>query len=199
MAPAGLAADIVGSSEADSAGPIATGRRPIRRRLLAGPGPPDAVSAPPIHAGEPMRTKTPAPAGAPTRAEPQSLRARELAASLTVKDLQKSLAWYRDVAGFTVEREHERDGKLRSVSLKAGDVQILINQDDGARGWDRVKGEGFSLRFTTDQSVDDLAAQIKENGGTLETEPTDTPWGARLFRLRDPDGFKLVFSTPREG
>jgi uncharacterized glyoxalase superfamily protein PhnB len=125
-------------------------------------------------------------------------RGRTLAAALTVKDLQKSLAWYRDVVGFTVDQKHEREGKLRAVSLKAGDVRILIGQDDGAKGWDRVKGEGFSLQITTDQNVDEIAKRIKALGGTLESEPADTPWGARLFRLRDPDGFKLVISSDRE-
>jgi uncharacterized glyoxalase superfamily protein PhnB len=146
-----------------------------------------------------MRTATPAPKGAPTRAEPQSFRARTLSASLTVKDLRQSTAWYRDVAGFTVDREIERDGTLRSVALKAGDVDLLLNQDDGAKGWDRVKGAGISLRLSTDQNVDDLARQIREAGGAIESGPVDTSWGSRLFRLRDPDGFTLVISSPRAG
>ncbi len=78
------------------------------------------------------------------RSEPESFRARTLSASLTVKDLAKSLAWYHDVVGFSVEREHRREGTLRAISLSAGDVRILINLDDGAKGWDRAKGEGFS-------------------------------------------------------
>lgn len=144
-----------------------------------------------------MSTDPSAPAGATKRADPQSFRARALSASLTVKDLETSLAWYRDVVGFTVDQRHERGGTLRAVSFKAGDVRILINQDDGAKGWERTKGEGFSLQFTTAQSVDDIARRIKERGGTLESEPVDTPWGARVFRLRDPDGFKLVISSER--
>jgi uncharacterized glyoxalase superfamily protein PhnB len=130
------------------------------------------------------------------RAQPESFRGRALSASLTVNDLQKSLAWYRDVAGFTVDQQYEREGKLMGVALKAGDVRILIGQDDGAKGWDRVKGEGFSLMITTVQDVDELAARIKERGGTLESEPTDMPWGARVFRVKDPDGFKLAISSP---
>ena len=116
------------------------------------------------------------------------------AVSLTVKDIAKSLAWYQDVLGFTIDRKIEREGRLRSVALKAGDVRISINQDDGARGWDRIKGEGFSLRITTDQSVDEIANRIKEHGGALDSEPADMPWGVRLFRLKDPDGYKLSIS-----
>lgn len=136
-------------------------------------------------------------AAATNRALPGALNAVSLSASLTVKDLQKSLAWYRDVVGFAVDQEHEREGKLRAVALKAGAVRILIGQDDGAKGWDRVKGQGFSLQITTTQNVDEIAKRIKELGGKLESEPADMPWGARVFRLQDPDGFKLVISSER--
>ena len=133
------------------------------------------------------------------RAEPESFRARSLSLSLTVKDLKASVAWYRDVVGFTVDQEYERDGKLRSVALKAGDVRILLNQDDGAKGWDRKKGEGFSFQFTTVQDVDAIARRIEDRGGKLETEPADMPWGTRAFRIRDPDGYRFSISSPRPG
>lgn len=132
------------------------------------------------------------------RVQPESFRAREMTASLTVQDLQKSLAWYRDVFGFTVDRRIERDGTLRAVALKAGAVRILLNQDDGAKGTDRVKGQGFSLQFITAQSVDEIANRIKAHGGSLETEPADMPWGVRSFRVRDPDGFKFAISSERK-
>ena len=120
---------------------------------------------------------------------------RTLSPSLTVNDLQESMRWYRDVLGFDVEHEHERDGILRGVSLRAGEVRILIGQDDGAKGWDRVKGEGFSLHITTEQDVDEVAERIRGRGGRLESEPEDMPWGARAFRVVDPNGFKLTISS----
>jgi len=140
-------------------------------------------------------TATKARVRRPKRHRPETLRLRSIAPSFTVADVEKSLSWYRDVMGFVVDRRHERDGKLLAVSLKAGDVQILIGQDDGAKGWDRIKGEGFSLRITTVQNIDELAQRIKELGGTLLSEPADMPWGVRFFRLQDPDGFKLTISS----
>ena len=113
--------------------------------------------------------------------------ASEITASLTVADIKKSTAWYRDVIGFEVQQEHERDGAVRAVALKAGNVRILLNQEDGKKGWDRKKGQGFSLQFIT------------SNGGTLDSEPADMPWGVRMFRLTDPDGFKFAFSAPLNG
>ena len=129
------------------------------------------------------------------RAEPQSFRARALMASLTVKDLERSVQWYEQVVGFVVEQRHEHQGRVVAVALLAGDVAVLLNQDDGAKGWDRAKGEGISLQFTTTQDLDAHAARIKSRGGALAAEPADMPWGARVFRVVDPDGFKLSFST----
>ena len=129
------------------------------------------------------------------RSFPEAFRGRNLSASLTVRDLQVSLDWYRNVVGFTVDQRHQRDGRLVAVSLKAGNVRILLGEDDGAKGWDRTKGEGFSLMITTAQDIDDLAKDIASRGGTIEMEPTTMPWGARVFRLRDPDGFGLSIST----
>ncbi len=142
-----------------------------------------------------MSTASPSGSNGAGHAGADSFRASALAASLTVRDLQESLAWYRDVVGFAVDQQYERDGKVLSVALRAGDVRILLNQDDGAKGLDRIKGEGFSLMLTTAQDVDGIARGIRERGGTLDTEPADMPWGVRAFRLRDPDGYRFAISS----
>jgi len=125
------------------------------------------------------------------------LLAQSLDASLTVADVRRSVAWYRDVLRFSVDREFERAGRVFAVSLRAGTIRILLTQEDGARGVDRVKGEGFSLQITTAQDIDALASNAKRAGAALDSEPVDA-WGARVFRLRDPDGFRFVISSPRD-
>jgi uncharacterized glyoxalase superfamily protein PhnB len=127
---------------------------------------------------------------------PAPLSAQSLEASLTVKNVRSSVAWYRDVLGFTVDREFERAGELFAVALRAGSVRILLTRDDGAKGVDRPKGVGFSLQITTSQDVDRIAEAAKGAGAILESEPADV-WGARVFRIRDPDGFRLVISSTR--
>jgi uncharacterized glyoxalase superfamily protein PhnB len=144
-----------------------------------------------------MTPDAPTPRRHTERAQPESFRAVSLQASLTVKDLTKSVAWYRDVIGFVIDKEYERDGRVFAVALKAGAVRILVNQDDGGKGLDRPKGEGFSLMLTTTQSVDEVAKRIKAADYPLTTEPTDMPWGARAFRVQDPDGFKFAISSER--
>jgi len=112
--------------------------------------------------------------------------------SITVKDIHESAAWYQNVVGFGVDRTFEREGQLVLVSLKAGDVRLNLNQDDGAKGWDRTKGLGCSINIWTTEDIDAIANRIRASGGRLDSEPVDAPWGARYFRLTDPDGFRLA-------
>ena len=93
-----------------------------------------------------------------------------------------------------VDKKFERAGKLNAVLLKAGNMHVLITQDDGGTGWDKVKGAGFSLHFTTAQDIDGLAQAIKERGGVVNLEKADA-LGGRVLRLRDPDGFTLLISA----
>jgi uncharacterized glyoxalase superfamily protein PhnB len=144
--------------------------------------------------------KKPAKAKAPKlakRSAPESFRARSVSVSLTANDMQRSVAWYIGALGFHKGKEYSWNGKVGAVQLLAGSIEILINQDDGAKGFDRVKGDGMSIQFTTSQDVDAIAARAKGYGASLTAEPTDAPWGGRFFRITDPDGFKLVFNKPK--
>lgn len=123
------------------------------------------------------------------------LQADSLEAALTVAQLEHSVAWYCDALGFAIDRRHEREGRLIAISLRAGAVKILLAQDDGAKGLDRLKGEGISLQITTSQPAEDIAARLKADGSTLDTDPTRMPWGVTVLRVRDPDGFRLTISS----
>ena len=124
---------------------------------------------------------------------PESLRLRSLAAVLTVDDLARSMAWYRDVLGFTSADRWEQGGKLRGVEMRAGICDITLNQDDWAKGRDRKKGEGIRIWVSTIQNIDAIAARARANGATLDVEPRRAEWGAYTFALTDPDGFRITF------
>jgi predicted enzyme related to lactoylglutathione lyase len=83
----------------------------------------------------------------------------------------------------------------------SGDCRLVLNQDDGKLGWDRIKGQGFYLQLNVAGAadVDAAAARIQAAGGSLLSEPADRPWGVRMFQFLDPDGFKLGVSTPLVG
>lgn len=123
-----------------------------------------------------------------------SFGATELTLALTVKDVATSVRWYHEVLGFAIDQQMEREGQLVSVAIKSGNIRMRLNKDDGGRGWDRTKGEGIGLMLIT-KDVDATAARIKAAGGTLASEPADMPWGARVFRVVDPDGYRFAIST----
>ena len=125
----------------------------------------------------------------PGRHKPESLRLREVAVSLTVADLDRSTAWYRDVLGFTEGERWEDSGRALGVQLKAGNVELMLSQDDLAKGRDRAKGAGVRLWATTAQDLDQLATMITSRGGALAQEPGELAWGGRAFALTDPDGY----------
>lgn len=124
--------------------------------------------------------------------------ATHLGCSITCKDLAASIRFYRDAIGFTVTETYEHDGKVLAAVVSAGNCHIVLNQDDGQLGWDRIKGQGFYLQINVagTADVDAAAARIAAAGGELLGEPADREWGARMFQFRDLDGFKLGVSTP---
>ena len=129
------------------------------------------------------------------RKYPESLRLRNFGVGLTVNDLQRSLAWYRDVIGFVVTDEWRVEGVLQGVEMRAGSVDIFLGQDDWKKGRNRIKGEGIRIYGRTVQDIDRLAALIKTKGGVLSHEPQTQPWGERDFGIVDPDGFRITFSS----
>ncbi len=130
-----------------------------------------------------------------------ALNATNLGCSITCKDLTASINFYRDAVGFAVVQSYEHEGKVVAAVIAAGDCRIVLNQDNGQLGWDRIKGQGFSLQINVAGAadVDAAASRIKAAGGTLISEPSDRPWGVRMFQFNDLDGFKLGVSTPLVG
>jgi lactoylglutathione lyase len=125
----------------------------------------------------------------------ESLDLQAVMPALTVNDLAASIAWYRDVLGFTVSQEMMYEGKLAGAMLKAGSVEILLGQDNFAKGRDRQKGAALRFYWVTTQDVDALAAAIVSRGGVLAHPPQDEPWGGRDFAITDPDGFLISITT----
>ena len=115
--------------------------------------------------------------------------------TLTVDDLQKSIAFY-EALGFAIDERWEEKGTLLGVMLRAGSTQIGLNQDDWKKGRDRKKGLGVRLSISTRPGdVDRMATRAKDAGITLKSDPHDTEWQSRAFEVSDPSGFLLtVFS-----
>ena len=129
---------------------------------------------------------------APTQ---EAVQISAIVPTLTVDDLQKSIAFY-EALGFAIEERWEDKGTLLGVMLRAGRTQIGLNQDDWKKGRDRKKGVGVRLSIsTTPGNVDEIAKRARNAGIALTSEPHDTEWQSRAFEVSDPSGFLLtIFS-----
>jgi uncharacterized glyoxalase superfamily protein PhnB len=124
-----------------------------------------------------------------------TLNATSVMPSLTVDALQKSIDFFAAL-GFEIEEKWEENGTLAGVMLKAGDARLGLNQDDGKKGRDRVKGVGMRLYIEANDNIDQVAARAKAAGLTLKSEPHDTEWGSRAFEVVEPSGFALTIGSP---
>jgi uncharacterized glyoxalase superfamily protein PhnB len=122
------------------------------------------------------------------------LQVKTIMPSITVDDLQKSIAFFEGL-GFAVDERWEDGGVLHGVTLRAGELQLGLNQDDWKKGRDRQKGVGLRFYVSTTQNIDQIAARAKKAGVNLESEPHDTEWGSRAFDVTEPSGFKLTITS----
>lgn len=123
-----------------------------------------------------------------------ALNAKSLMPGYTVDDLDKTIAFY-EALGFVVTQRWDDNGTPIGAIMKAGDLELGLNQDDWKKGRDRKKGLGTRLNIETMQSIDEIAARVKAAGYTLDVEPFDTQWKTRQFELTDPSGYKLTVSS----
>jgi uncharacterized glyoxalase superfamily protein PhnB len=93
------------------------------------------------------------------------------------------------------------DGKPALVHLrwlKYADLLLSLPRD--GKEIPEPRGAGVSLSFQMlerfDGSVDALAEQAKANGANIVSGPLDQPWNVRELSVLDPDGYRLVFTTP---
>jgi len=128
--------------------------------------------------------------------QPQSLQGKGIMPSLTVNNLQESLALF-SALGFEVEDRWEDNGVLQGAMLKGGNARLGLSQDDGKKGMNRVKGVGVRLYIEADGDINAVAARAKAAGVTLTKEPHDTEWGTRAFEVTEPSGFLITIASPR--
>ncbi|MCP3757668.1 VOC family protein [Streptomyces sp. NPDC056773] len=127
---------------------------------------------------------------------------------LSVDDLDKALAFYRDALGMEVRNDVAFEG-MRWVTVgspEQPDVEIVLEPplaDPGASPADRqvmaellAKGVLRGVIFTTDD-VDATFERIRAAGAEVLQEPVDQPYGVRDCAFRDPAGNLLRFNQPR--
>jgi catechol 2,3-dioxygenase-like lactoylglutathione lyase family enzyme len=110
---------------------------------------------------------------------------------LFVRDLDAARGFYFDLLGFSVV--YESDWFL---SFDTGnDVHICCNgrRDDYAEHGSQGRGVKVEFRVS---DVDAVHRKLVRFGVPFEFPPEDKPWGLRSCGTRDPEGYRVWFSTP---
>jgi len=115
---------------------------------------------------------------------------------LTVSDLERSVAFYRDALGFEVRQPEELSGgeptNRADVVNGPAHIELIATRDDASNGQRSI------LFFETDDAV--AMHQALESAGTRPSALEEVNWiKMRVFEVRDPDGNVLWFGTPFGG
>ncbi len=111
-------------------------------------------------------------------------------AILFVSDLERSIAFYRDVVGLPFRFANESYAEFPTEGAKfslyaRSHLQELIGRDAPAGEAPWPQGE---VAFFCDD-VDSEHRRLVEAGVTVLAPPTDRPWGERTLHIADPDGY----------
>jgi lactoylglutathione lyase len=115
-----------------------------------------------------------------------------------VSDLERSIAYYRDVVGLPFRFASESYAEFGTEGAKFGlyarsHLPELI-------GREAASGEAPSPQGEVAFLVDDVDAEherVRAAGATVLTPPTERPWGERTMHLLDPDGFVVELTRPK--
>jgi lactoylglutathione lyase len=118
---------------------------------------------------------------------------------LFVADLERSVAFYRDVVGLPFRLQGDGYVEFATKGAKFGlydrnRLEELTGQ--GPEPPDRPGGEVVLLV----EDVDAEAARLRAAGAAILSGPVDRAWGHRTVHVLDPDGFvvELAEEIPRQ-
>ncbi|MBU2592639.1 VOC family protein [Patescibacteria group bacterium] len=105
---------------------------------------------------------------------------------LLVNDFEKSLAFYRDVLGLTI---NSQDGKFADFKLKGTSLAIFEKEAAIAMFPKEHMGSGGGviLAFQVD-NVNKICGELKAKGVEAFEGPKTTDWGQTVAYFKDPDG-----------
>ncbi len=108
------------------------------------------------------------------------------AVTLSVRDMTRSVVFYRDYVGLDMLYGGESTS-FTSFRVGTGYINLIL-RENRPTWWGR-------LIFHV-EDVDSHYQRLLGFGLTPSTQPADAPWGERYFHIDDPDGHELSFARP---
>jgi catechol 2,3-dioxygenase-like lactoylglutathione lyase family enzyme len=110
-------------------------------------------------------------------------------AMIYVKDVNRALAFYRDLLGFKLIEDFRYDNVPVYARLRApgGDGTIALHQAGPSAS---LVSEGVRLYFEV-ANLDDFCRKLMQRGFYITKMPRMMEWGWRHAYLNDPDGHEI--------
>lgn len=114
----------------------------------------------------------------------------EFRLKLYPEDFYKQRSFYKDVLGFEITHEWDRDDS-KGVMFNVGGttLEFMWPVEEGLK--DMATGSGLSLQV---DNVSSLFYQLKDKV-EISHELRDNPWGDTSFGIIDPHGYRISFFT----
>jgi lactoylglutathione lyase len=118
---------------------------------------------------------------------------------LFVVDLERSIAFYRDVIGLPFKLHGDGYAEFATQGTRFGLYDRNRLDDLTGQGPEAPGHPGGEVVFLV-EDVDAEARRLGKAGVTILKGPVDRAWGHRTLHLEDPDGFvvELAQEIPRQ-
>ena len=126
----------------------------------------------------------------------------KLTPNLVVADVSRSMAFYRDVLGFSVQTTVPDAAPYVFAIVQSGPVEIFLNAAEAATAeYPAFKGRPIGGTLTLFMQVDDARAAHEALKNRVEiVMPLEKKWyGVTEFAFTDPDGYVITFAQPETG
>jgi len=112
--------------------------------------------------------------------------------NLRVRDPASEIDWLTRVLGFATHYVAEYDGRIVHAELRMGEQLLFLQPDKaddpyGMHSPQALNGTNQCVCIAV-EDVEAVAARVRTAKGEMITEPHNTPYGAREFSCRSPDG-----------
>lgn len=119
--------------------------------------------------------------------------------NLIVRDMEKSIAFYREVLGFTVSQTVPDKAPFIFAWMKSGEADIFLNihQKPSEGRPDLYSGKeigGTMSLYIAMDGVEELAKSVQAHGVKLTIPLHMEFYGMKEFAILDPDGYLLIFA-----
>jgi uncharacterized glyoxalase superfamily protein PhnB len=123
----------------------------------------------------------------------------KLTPNLVVSNVERSIAFYRDVLGFTVQATVPDVSPYVFAVVQSGGVEIFLNAPEPVFAeYPPLTDRRLGGTLTLFVHVDDVrAAHESLKDRVVVVMPLETKWyGVTEFAFTDPDGYVITFAQP---